>query len=82
MTKVRVAELTQRLRDAAKLQDPVASSAIELVKLVSDELKESLVDAVGDDMLRVQGAARRMAKLHKDLITTPPSIVPVGRTGE
>lgn len=74
MNKDRVAELTQRLRDAAKLQEPLAQSAVELVKLTADALKESLVTADGDDMLRIQGAAREMAKLHKNLANTPPAI--------
>ena len=73
-SKRRVAELTQRLRSAAKLQDPLANAAVELVKLLADEAKESLVAAVGDDMLRVQGAARQLKKLHTELVTLPPKM--------
>lgn len=74
MAKERVAELEQLLRDAAKRQEPLAEWAIELVKLTAEAVKESLVTAEGDDMLRVQGAARALDRLHKTLTKTPPSI--------
>lgn len=74
MSKDRIAEVVQRLRDAAKLQDPIAQAAVELVRLCSDKAKESLVSAEGDDMLRMQGEARALRKLHTDLTTTPPNI--------
>lgn len=70
----RIAELAQQLRDAARLQDPLAKVAVELVKLSAEEAKESLVDATGDDMLRVQGAARQLKKLHRELTMAPPSV--------
>jgi hypothetical protein len=72
--KERTAELVGRLRDAAKLHDPAAQAAIELIRLTAEECKDSLVSAVGDDMLRQQGAAQRMQRLHKELTTTPPNI--------
>lgn len=76
MSKERMANLAQQVRDNAGRGDPVAIAAIELVKLCGDAAKESLVDAVGDDMLRLQGSARDMRKLHKELTTAPPSIAP------
>ena len=76
MTRARATELVQKLRDAAKLQDPVAKAAIELVQLQRDAARESLVTADGDDMLRKQGEARAFDRLHRDLITIPPSITP------
>lgn len=69
-----ITELEQRLRDAAKQQDPIAAAAIKLVQLSLEQVKESLVDAAGDDMLRMQGAARQLTRLHKELTTAPPSI--------
>ena len=72
MSKERVTELAKQLREAAQLMDPVARAAIELVKLASDTAKESLVSAEGDDMLRLQGAARQLTKLHTELTTNPP----------
>jgi hypothetical protein len=72
--KERAAELSAKLRDAAKMQDPLAQAVVELVKLISDEAKESLVMAVGDDMLRQQGAAQRLRQLHRELTTAPPTI--------
>jgi hypothetical protein len=74
MSRDRITELASRLRDAARLQDPLAQAVIELVKLSGEGAKESLVTAEGDDMLRLQGAARHMAKLHKELTTQPPSV--------
>lgn len=74
MSKARTAELAQKLREAAQMHDPSARAAIELVKLTCDGLKESLVGADGNDMLRAQGAVREFAKLLRELTTTPPSI--------
>lgn len=74
MSKARVTELTTRLRDAAMLQDPVASATIELVRLLLEDTKNALVQAAGDDMLRHQGAAQQLQRLHKDLTSIPPSI--------
>lgn len=76
MAKDRVTELAGQIRDSAKLHDPIAKAAVELIKLSLDAAKESLVNADGEDMLRVQGAARHLAKLHKELTTIPPSITP------
>lgn len=76
--KERLAELAKKLRDAAMTQDPLARAAIEFVKLSGDELKESLVSADGEDMYRVQGAARHMAKLYRELTVEPPSITKSG----
>lgn len=70
--KAELAELTARLREAAKLEDAAAKSAIALVQLTYDDLKESLVAAEGDDMLRLQGAARQFKRLYKDLTVEPP----------
>jgi hypothetical protein len=74
MSKERITDLAKQLRDAARMQDPVARAAIELVKLSSDAAKESLVTAEGDGILRAQGEARAMARLHRELTTIPPSI--------
>lgn len=72
--KERQADLIKRLRDAAKMQDLTAKAAIELVQLLIEETKESLVSADKEDMYRLQGAARCLQKLHRDLTTTPPAI--------
>jgi hypothetical protein len=66
-------ELVKKLRDAAIAQDPIARTIIQLVKLSTDEVKESLVSADGEDMYRLQGVARHLARLHRDLTTEPPS---------
>jgi len=75
-TKDRLAELAKQLRDAAKQQDPIAKAVVELVRLSIAELQESLVSAEADDMLRVQGAARYLTKLHKELTVIPPTLKP------
>lgn len=72
--KERMAALVQQLRDQAKMQDPTARAAVEVILLAHGEAKESLVTADGSDMLRAQGLARGLLKLHRDLITTPPNI--------
>lgn len=71
--RTRAVELAKRLRDAARMQDPTAQAAVDLVKLHMDTLKDSLVDADGDGMLRAQGAARYLGKLYRELTTTPPT---------
>lgn len=76
--KERLAELARKLREAALAQDPIARTVIELVKLSGEEAKESLVSADGEDMYRMQGAARHMAKLYKELTVEPPSITKSG----
>jgi N-acetylglucosamine kinase-like BadF-type ATPase len=72
----RVAELLGNLREAARLHDPIARSVVEVVKLLADEAKESLVSAEGEDMLRLQGGARQLAKIYRELTITPPNIQP------
>lgn len=67
-------ELAGRLREAAKTGEPLARAAVELVRLSIEDLKESLVGADGDDMLRTQGAARHLQRMHKELTVTPPTI--------
>lgn len=76
MANPRVVELQQRLREAHTLHDPCARMAVELVKLTVEDLKDSLVGADGDDMLRLQGAVRVFRKLYNELTTTPPNIRP------
>lgn len=74
--KERVAELVGRIRDQAKLHDPIASAIIELVRLSYEETKESLVSATGDDIHRLQGVSQHLRKLHRELTTAPPNIAP------
>lgn len=75
-SKAKAAELTGRLRDAAKAGDPVADAAAKLVKQLYETAKDSLVTSSGDDMLRLQGEARVLKKLHTDLTTIPARIAP------
>jgi len=75
-SKSRATELTQRLRDAQRLQDPFAKAAVDLVKQLYENAKDSLVNASGDDMLRTQGEARMLKRLLGELTTPPPNITP------
>lgn len=79
MTKVRATDLVKRLRDAAREMDPIARAAIELVQVMGDTAKDTLVSADGDDMLRAQGEARVFRKLLADLTTIPPNITETTR---
>lgn len=74
MSKSRLAELVAVVRQAAKARDPVAVAMIELLSAQSDDLKQRLVDADEGRMLAIQGAARAIQKLHRDLTVTPPQI--------
>lgn len=74
----RIAELTAQLREAAKHQDPVALAMVQLLKLSLDEMKDSLVSADGNDMLRKQGAAQQLSRLHQYLTTIPVTFATPG----
>lgn len=72
--KVRAMEQAKALREAAQLHDPMARGAVELLRLTVEDLKDRLVDADGNDMLRLQGAIRQFSRLHRELTVTPPAI--------
>lgn len=74
--KDRAKDLAERIRKSAKLQEPLALVCVDLVKSTIEDLKESLVMADGDDMLRTQGAVRAFQRLERDLTVEPPSIKP------
>ena len=74
----RLAELARQVREAGHKHDPLARAMIELLKLSIDEIKDSLVTASGDDMLRKQGGAQQLSRLLKDLTVTPPSMTTPG----
>lgn len=75
-TKERRVALTKALREAAAKEEPLARMAIEMVKLSGDEAKESLVSAEGEDIHRLQGAARHMIALYRDLTRDPMNVTP------
>ncbi len=81
MTKVRTADLAAKLRDAAKLEDPHARMAVLWIERHIDDLKDKLVDASGDELLRVQGAVRHLQRMYSALTITPPTmqVAPEGR---
>lgn len=75
-SKERAAELVAKLRDAAALHDPLARATIELLRVMIDEGKESLVTTIDHaDLLRLQGGVKTLQKLHKELTTQPPNII-------
>lgn len=71
-----LADLAAKLREGLSLQDPMARVAVQLLISTADDVKESLVLADGEDMLRMQGAARQLRTLIRDITTEPP------KTGE
>lgn len=46
----------------------------ELVDLLFEEAKHSLIQARGDDLLRMQGEAQAMDRLHEKLTRASPSL--------
>ena len=72
--KEQLALRQKQLRDAARQQDPAARATVEMVELMLVDVKEALVDAAGDDMLRIQGAARLLQRVYRELTVEPPSI--------
>lgn len=79
MAKDRATQLAAQIREAANLHDPAARACIELVKLQLDSVKDTLVSAEGEDMLRHQGVARHLTKVYKELTVTPPNINPAAQ---
>lgn len=76
--KERKLELAKTVREAAQKQEPVSRAIIELVKLTIDDIKESLVSAEREDIHRLQGAARELRRLYRELTTDSPSVAPTG----
>ncbi len=76
--KERKLELAKTVREAAFKQEPLARATIELVKLTVEDIKESLVSAEGEDIHRLQGAARELRRLYRELTTDSPSAAKPG----
>lgn len=51
----------------------MARMAIELVQRKAEEMRDKLVEAVGDDLLKRQGAAQEFKKLYVELTRKPPT---------
>jgi hypothetical protein len=66
-------DLAKIIREA-RMQDPLARYTIDMIKAVLEDLKERLVDADGEDMIRLQGAVRQFKKLHNELTNDPMPI--------
>lgn len=61
-------ELAQQLVDElARSKSFEADTARKMVLALYEEAKETLVDAMGEDLLRKQGEAKAMEKLYKRL---------------
>lgn len=63
-------EITEQLRQSLT---PDARAVVQLIKLLHNDAKDSLVDAAGDDMLRMQGQAQHLKKLLQMLTVAPPN---------
>lgn len=66
-TKERKERLNNLLNDLARSDAPEAKLMRELLDLQFEDAKERLVDAIGDDIPRIQGEARIMERLSRQL---------------
>jgi hypothetical protein len=74
MTKqVRKARAAKLAADLYRSQLPEAQAIKELIGLLIDEAKDSLVDASGDDTLRLQGEAKALLRMQRSITTAPPT---------
>jgi hypothetical protein len=71
--KVRRSELASNIRRSTL---PDAASIKELLGLLVDDAKDSLVDSKGDETIRLQGEAQAFTRLLTMVTREPPSIVP------
>lgn len=74
VSKDQLAETVKRLRDLYLEGDPIARAAVDVIKLSAEAVKESLVTADDNDMLRKQGAARYLRSLYREVTTAPHKI--------
>lgn len=72
MKKDRKADVQRLARDLQKSGTYEANIARELVDLLYEEVKDGLVAASGDEMLKMQGEARALERLYKKLTTEVP----------
>jgi hypothetical protein len=68
----RKARVQQLENDLAKSTSPEVLFVRELLKLKFEEAKDRLVDAVGDDVFKIQGEAKCLDGMFKKL-TAPPA---------
>jgi hypothetical protein len=64
------------LEIASELQNSISPEALNIKKMVGllfEEAKHKLVSAEGDDLLRLQGEARALDKLYKELTVASAS---------
>ena len=63
-------EIAQALRNS-----PVAEArmVVEMLGIMVEDARTRLVQSTESDMLRVQGEARALEKLYKELTTAPPN---------
>ena len=68
--KQQVQELANDIHRSVALE---AIMIKRIVGLMLDEAKDKLINAQGDDLLRCQGEAQVLKRLHKDLTVTSPT---------
>lgn len=69
-TNRRKARVTDLAADLQARDNHEAASIKELVGLLLEEAKDSLLSQLGDDLIRAQGGAQAFDRLYK-LLTTP-----------
>jgi hypothetical protein len=68
--KARAAKLAN---DLYRSSLPDAVGVKELLTLLIEDAKDSLIEASGDDTLRLQGEAKALLRLHRAITTSSPT---------
>ena len=76
MRTERRARISQLANDIQRSTDFQALNVKELLALRLEELKDSLLDARGDETIRLQGAAQEISKLRDMVTKSPPRMQP------
>lgn len=69
-SKLRQVELARGLRQSQSIEH---TWIVEILSLRIAEMKNELVNASGDNIMRLQGSVRELEKLRNELTTVPPT---------
>ena len=69
-SRTRTTEITNQLRQSHATE---ARMLVELIGLMLEDARSSLVRAAPEEFQRVQGGAQLLDKLYKQLTVTPPT---------
>ena len=68
MIKERKEAISHLVAELSRSQSPEAGWARELISLLFEDAKDRLIDATGEDIPRIQGEARLMERLTRQMI--------------